>query len=111
MPEASPTQSTLKRLIEAEEQAQEIVKAAEERARQAEEQAREQARQSIEAVRAESADLLRSLLTKAQSKADVELEQRMKQAEAKAREFEARAQENLSSAVELVVDWVTGGED
>ena len=55
MPEASPAQNTLKRLIEAEEQAREILKAAEEHAQETIAQAREQAKQSVEAVRQEAA--------------------------------------------------------
>lgn len=109
MPEASPAQGTLKRLIEAEDQAREILRAAEERAQKTLAQAREQATQSVEAVRQEASDLLRSRLDEAGSKAAVETKQRLQQAEADAREFERRATENASKAVEMVVDWVTRG--
>jgi vacuolar-type H+-ATPase subunit H len=110
MPEASPAQGTLKRLIEAEEQAREILKGAGARAEETIAQAGEQARQSVEAVRHQGASLLRARLAEAESNAATQLEQRLKQADAQAQEFENRAKENFSAAVELVVDWVTSGE-
>jgi vacuolar-type H+-ATPase subunit H len=107
MPEASPAQSTLKRLIEAEEQAREALKAAEDHAQETIAQAREQAKQSVEAARRETTSLLKSRLEEAESKAATELKQRLEQAEAQAREIERRAKEHFSQAVEMVVDWVT----
>lgn len=111
MPEASPAQGTLKRLIEAEEQAREILKAAGVRAEETIARANEEARQSVEAVRQQGASLLRARLAKAESDAATQLEQRLKQAEAQAQEFESHAKENFSAAVEMVVGWVTSGED
>jgi hypothetical protein len=63
MPEVSPTQRILKRLIEGEDQAQQMVKAAEERAKETIEQARKQAKQSIETVRQEAENSLHSRLS------------------------------------------------
>lgn len=111
MPEASPAQGTLKRLIEAEEQAREILKAAEERAQESLAQARREAQQSVDAVRQQAARQLQSQLEGAESKAASELKTRLDQAEDRARQFENRAAENLSGAVDIVVDWVTGGDD
>lgn len=110
MPEASPAQGTLKRLIEAEDEAREILKAAGQHAEEAVAQAREQAGKSVEADRREAAELLQSKLAEAGSKAAVELKQRLEQADAEAREFERRAAENSSQAVDMVVDWVTRGQ-
>ena len=111
MPEASPAQGTLKRLIEAEEQAREILKAAEERAEETIGRAREEAQRSAEAVRAEAASLLRARLDEVESKAAIELKRRLERAEAQAQEFEDCARRNFSASVEMVVDWVTSGED
>jgi vacuolar-type H+-ATPase subunit H len=111
MPEASPTQRILKRLIEAEDQAQQIVKEAEERAKETIDHARKQANQSIETVRQEHESSLRSRLGEAESKAAAEMKRRLDQAEAEAREIERRAKEHFSEAVELVVDWVANRGD
>jgi vacuolar-type H+-ATPase subunit H len=102
-------QATLKRLLEAEDQAQEILKAAEERARKMITQAREQATQSIEVAHRDAAAMLRSGLEGAQSKAAIDVKQRMDRAEAEAREIEGRANEHFSDAVDMVVDWVISG--
>ena len=110
MPEVSPAQGTLKRLIEAEDQAREILKAAEEHAQETITQAREQAKQSVEAIRQEAASLLRSKLEESESKAATGMKQRLQQAEADAREFERRATEHSSQAVDMVADWVTRGD-
>ena len=59
-------QSTLKRLIEAEGEAREILKAAEEHAQSVVAEAREQADQSVDAVRQEEAKSLRSRLEAAE---------------------------------------------
>jgi len=107
MPEASPAQSTLKRLIEAENEAREILKAAEERAQSAVVGAREQAKQSVEAIRHEAAKLLRLRLEAAESQAAIEMKQRLDQAQAQAQEIERRAERNSAQAADLVVDWVT----
>ena len=106
-PETSPAQGTLKRLLESERQAQEILQSAEERARDTIAQAREQAARSVEAVRVEAAGLLHSQLDEVQSKAAAEVKQRLDQAETDAREFERCARGHVSEAVEMVVDWVT----
>ena len=107
MPEASPAQSTLKRLIEAEEQAREILKAAEENAEATIAKAREQAKQSVDAVRQETATLLRSQLDEAESHAAIEMKNRLEQAEAKGREIESRAKQHSAQAVKMALDWVT----
>jgi vacuolar-type H+-ATPase subunit H len=111
MPGASPAQPILKRLIEAEEQAQQILKAAEDRARETVEQARRQAKQSVEAIRQETESSLRSRLAEAESKAAAEIQRRLEQAEAEAREIERRAKEHFSGAVEMVVNWVANRGD
>jgi vacuolar-type H+-ATPase subunit H len=105
--ETSPAQGTLKRLIEAEEQAREILKTTEQNAHETVAHAREQAKQTVEAVRQEMAGLLQSRLKEAEFKAAADMKQRLDQAESQAREFERRANENFSEAVELVVNWVT----
>jgi vacuolar-type H+-ATPase subunit H len=107
MPEASPAQSTLKRLIEAEDQAREILKAAEDRAQASLAQAREQARQSVETVRLEAARVLGARVEESESKAADQMKQRLEQAEAEGHEIERRAKEHSAQAVALVVDWVT----
>jgi len=107
MPEASPAQSTLKRLIEAEDQAREILKAAEERAQSIVVGAREQAKQSVDAIRQEGAKLLRSRLEAVESQAAIEMKQRLDQAEAQAQEIQRRAKHNSAQAVDMVMDWAT----
>ena len=97
MPEASPAQSTLKRLIEAEEEAREILRAAEEHAQGTLAQARQQAEQSIEGVRREAASLLQYKLEEAESKAATEMKQRLEQAEAEAREIERQGKATFRS--------------
>jgi vacuolar-type H+-ATPase subunit H len=82
MPEESSAQSTLKRLIQAEEQTREILKVSEEHAQKTIAQAREQAQQSVDAVRRETAGLLTSRLEDAESRAATELKQRLEQADA-----------------------------
>jgi vacuolar-type H+-ATPase subunit H len=110
MPETSPAQGTLRRLIEAEDQAREILKAAEQRAQDTVAEARTQGKASVEAIRLEAVRMLRSQLEEAESKAATEMKQRLLQADAEAREFERRAAEHFSQAVDMVVDWVTRGE-
>jgi vacuolar-type H+-ATPase subunit H len=107
MPEASPAQSTLKRLLDAENHAREILKAAEENAEATIAKAREQAKQSVDAVRQEAATLLRSKLDEAESHAAVEMKNRLEQAEARGREIERRAKQHSAQAVNMVVNWVT----
>lgn len=107
MAEVSPAQSTLKRLIEAEDEAREILKAATENADATIARAREQARQSIETVRMEAARTLKARLEAAASKAATEVKQRLEQAEAEAGEIERRAKQHSAEAVDMVVDWVT----
>lgn len=107
MPEASPAQGTLKRLIEAEDQAREILQAADEQAQQTIAQATEQAKRSVDAARQEASFLLRSRLEQVDSEGAQQMNKRLGQAEAEAREFERLAQEHLSAAVEMVVDWAT----
>lgn len=111
MANPSPAQGTLKRLIEAEDQAQEILRAAEEHAQVTIAQAREQAKQSVEDARLQTASLLKSRLEEAESKAALEMQQRLEQADAKVREIERLAKEHSSQAVEMVVDWVTNRGD
>ena len=111
MPEASPAQDTIKRLIEAEEQAREILKAAEERAEESIAQAREQAQKTVEAVRQETSAMLRARLEEAEAQGAQEKKWRLDRAEVQAREFERQAQQHFSSAVDMVVDWVTNRGD
>lgn len=107
MSEASAAQSTLKRLVEAEEQARAILREAEERSQELIAKARQEAQQTVMAVRQEMSDLLQSRLRDAESRAAVELKQGLEQAEAEAQDFERRANEHFSEAVEMVVNWVT----
>ena len=105
--EASPARRTVKRLMEAEEQARQILNAAEERAKGTIAQAREQAKQSLEAARQETESLLRSRLEEVKSKAVIEMRTQLGEAEEEAREIERQATEHFAAAVEMVVDWVT----
>ncbi len=50
---------------------------------------------------------MQARLDEAESKGALEKKQRLDQAEAQAREFERRAAANFSTAVDMVVDWVT----
>ena len=111
MPETSPAQGTLKRLIEAEEQAREILKAAEQRAQQTIAQARDQASQTLEAARGETSASLRSRLEEAETKGALEKKQRLDQTEAQARELERCAEANFSGAVDMVVEWIINQDD
>ena len=111
MPEASPAQGTLQRLIEAEEQAREILKAAEEQAQKAIADAREQATQSVEAVHRDTSATLGARLAEAESKGAHEMKQRLERAEAEAQELERHTEVHLSGAVAMVVDWVTNRGD
>jgi len=111
MAESSPVQGTLQRLIEAEEQAQEILRAAQAKAKETLAQAHEQARQSVEAVRADGQNLLRAKLGEAELKGAAEMKRRLEQAEAQARSFHQRAERNFSCAVEMVVSAILSGEE
>ena len=108
MGEPSRAQATLKRLLEAERQAVEIVAAAERRAQDTIAHAREQARQLIQAASQETADSLRARVEEAQLTASAGLKQRLEGVDAEARELERRANERFADAVEMVVRWVTG---
>lgn len=61
----------------------------------------------MDAVRQEAANLLGSRLEAAKSQAAIEMQQRLDQAEAQAREFERRAKHHSAQAVDMVMDWVT----
>ena len=109
--EVSAAQGALKRLIEAEDQAREILQAAEERAKETLDHVQVQAKQHIETVRQEMENTLRSRLQEVESKAAAEMKTRLGQIDVEAREFERRANEHFSDAVETVVSWITkGGE-
>ena len=106
--EVSPAQSTLKRLIEAEDEAPRNPEGQPKSAAQSVvAEAREQAKQSVDAVREEAASVLRSRLEAAESQAAIEMKQRVDQAEAQAHEIERRAKRNSAQAVDMVMDWVT----
>jgi vacuolar-type H+-ATPase subunit H len=111
LPEPSPAQQILKRLIEAEDQARIAVEAAEESARAAIAEAQRQATETLDAVRQAAAGVLRSRLEEAEAQGAAETKQRLEEAEMQGREFELRAAAHFSGAVELVVDWVAGGGD
>jgi hypothetical protein len=108
MGEPSRAQGILKRLLEAEQQAVEIVAAADRRAEDTIAHAREQARQLIQAVSHETADSLHARVEEAQLTAAAGLKQRLEGVDAEARELERRANERFDDAVEMVVRWVTG---
>jgi vacuolar-type H+-ATPase subunit H len=99
LPEPSPAQEILKRLIEAEDQARSVVEAAQESAQAT----------IAEAERQAAAGVLRSRLEEAEAQGAAEAKRRLEEAEAQAQEFELRAAAHFSGAVELVVDWVAGG--
>ena len=107
--EVSAAQDTLKRLMEAENQEREILRAAEEGAKQTLGNAQEQAKRQIEGVHREMEGILRSRLKEVESKAAAELKARLGQVDGEAQEIERRAKEHLSDAVEMVVSWMTNG--
>lgn len=111
MAEGPSAQGTLKRLIEAEEQAREILETAEKQAEETVSRSREQARQSVEAARTEAVNLLRAKLSEAESQGAAVMKQRLEQADARSEDFERRAKENFARAVEMVVDWVISGAE
>lgn len=106
--EVSSAQTTIRRLLQAEKQAQEILQVAEEHAKESVAQAQEQARQRLEAVRRETENALRARLDEVKSKAAAEAKARIDQVESEALEIERRARENFPVAIEMVVNWVTG---
>jgi len=107
--EVSAAQGTLKRLMEAENQAREILRAAEERAKETLGDAQEQAKQQIETVHREMENILRSRLKEVESKAALEMKARLGQVDVEIQEIERRAKEHFSDAVEMVVGWITNG--
>jgi vacuolar-type H+-ATPase subunit H len=104
-------ESILKRLMEAEEQARDILKAAEERAKETIEGARQEAEQMVEAARRETESMLRGRLQAAEAQGAEEKSQHLEKAEADAREFGRRANTHLPEAVAMVVDWVINRGD
>lgn len=104
--EVPSAQSTVKRLIEAEEQAQEILKVAQEHAKETTAQAREQAKQHLEAIHQKMDEMLRSRLKEIESKASTEMKTRLDQVDAEAREMERWGEAHFSKAVEMVVSWI-----
>jgi len=109
--EGSPAQSTVRRLIEAEEQAREVLRLAEGRAKETSARVHEQAKQRLEAVRQEMNDLLRSRLEEVESRTATEMKTRLEQVDAEALEIERRGKEHFSEAVEMVVSWITNRGD
>ncbi len=107
MVEASATQSILRRLIEAEAQAQSILDAAKQQSNETVSQATEQAKQSLETARRAMDQSLASRLAAAQAQGAVEMKQRLAQAEAAVRAIEERASGHFEEAVEMVVNFVT----
>jgi vacuolar-type H+-ATPase subunit H len=109
LPEPSPAQEILKRLIEAEDQARSVVEAAQESAQATIAEAERHAAETLDSVRQAAAGVLRSRLEEAEAQGAAEAKRRLEEAEAQAQEFELRAAAHFSGAVELVVDWVAGG--
>ena len=107
--EVSTAQETLKRLMEAENQAREILRAAEERAKETLANAQEQAKEQIETVRREMDGILRSRLKEVESKTVQDLKARLDQVDGEAQEIHRRAEEHFSDAVEMVVGWISNG--
>ena len=107
--EVSAAQGTLKRLMEAENQAREILGAAEERAKETLGNAQEQAKQQIDTVHKEMEDILHSRLKEVESKAALEMKARLGQVDIQVQEIERRAKEHFSDAVETIVNWITNG--
>ena len=107
--EVSTAQGTLKRLMEAENQAREILRAAEEGAKETLGHAQEQSKRQIEAVHREMEDILRSRVKELESRAALEMKARLGQVDAEAQEIERLAKEHFSDGVEMVVNWITSG--
>ncbi len=106
MPDGAPARETLKRLLEAEQQAREILESAEERALQAISKADEGAARTVQAAQEEASASLRTRLGEAESKAAAEAQQCLDKWEEDAREIQRRAHFQLGEAVQMVVDWV-----
>jgi vacuolar-type H+-ATPase subunit H len=106
MSDGTPAREALKRLLDAEQQAREILTSAEERAREAISKAEEQAARTIQTAQEEAAASIRVRLNGAESKAAAEAQQRLEKLEAEAREIQRRAQFYSGKAIDMVVDWV-----
>jgi vacuolar-type H+-ATPase subunit H len=111
MPETPTAQDTLKRLLDAEDQAREILQAAEGQAEETVGEAREHAHQILEATRAEAVNLLRGKLDVAETEGAAAMQQSLQRADGRSREFERRAEQNLTRAVEMAVNWVLSGDE
>jgi vacuolar-type H+-ATPase subunit E/Vma4 len=100
--------ATVKRLLEAETQAQDILKAAELRVHEAVDNARTQAATLVKNARLDSAQRARVRLEDARLAAEAEIARRTSQAVNEVRELERRANQNLLRAVEAVVQSIIG---
>lgn len=110
MPESSPAQEILKRLIDAEQEARQVLAEAAQRADSTIQQAREEAQKAIDAVRKEAANRVQARIAEIESESAAQLKRRLDEAGRKAGDFELTAAQNLSAAVDFVVGWVTAGQ-
>jgi vacuolar-type H+-ATPase subunit H len=106
MPGGTPARETLKRLLDAEQEAGEILTSVEERAREIISKAEEQAAQTVQTAQEEAAATFQVRLGEAESKTAAAAQQRMEGLEADARGIQRRAQFQSGKAVDMVVDWV-----
>jgi V/A-type H+/Na+-transporting ATPase subunit G/H len=107
MPENPQVQDILKRLIEAESQARQILERAEREAAEIVSRASEGARQSLEATRRELSEALASRLAETEAQGAAQMKERLDRAEAEARDIEERSKHHFAKAVAMVVNFVT----
>lgn len=102
-------EGTLKRLIEAEDQAGGILQTAEESAKKILDEAQGQAKERIEATRRDLESILQSRMRDVEAEGGTEMRKRLDQVNAEAKEIQRAAKEHSPDAVERVVSWITRG--
>ncbi len=109
--DAAGAAATVKRLLEAERQAQEILKEAEQRAKATVAEARAQAATLVASAREEAEQRVGLRLEQARATSAAKLRESVDHAAAEAQALDRLAKERLPRAVDLVVGWVTGRRD
>jgi len=105
---ANGAAATIKRLLEAENRAADILSAAKVRAQDSLSRARQEAAHIVSQAREEATQAAQKRIKDAESEYQAEIRHRVDQATLKAQEFEQKANALLQEAVDAVVDWVTG---
>jgi vacuolar-type H+-ATPase subunit H len=107
VPETSQAQDILKRLIEAESQARQIVDVAGREAAETIAQASSRAQQAFERTRSELSAASASRLAESEAQGAAQTKARLERAEADARDIAERAKLHFAEAVAIVVNFVT----